>query len=422
MQTLAQFQLLADDGNQNVNADGNPNLSLHSIGRSPIEIANSQVLFDPLEEEFYLPAAFVELGDGNGRQGKMIGQENKMALLFDIEEVNASQTFWIILMRIEASQTADLVGAHSALFVDGQGLVTNKVEIVLGSNHEESVSLVDGVKSGKVQVTAIHDVKSPRLDEKFVQDIDVVELSLGNLDKTGNRSSQIEQRMKFDRCFGSPKSGPSEQTQTQIDGGRIQSVNRFFHEHAKVLVGIQPSRMADEILSQIGINSPVPLFVGARQIHARHIATNPQTIKLAPSRTQTSLDVAQAFPIGQLGEAHAQKLIPTTESLNLVHAPISIDATFELLWMNPLHQLRKNGRLSVHEPILQSVPTPRSMSASSNRSHLKFFVCCSSIESCYEFFSKQRDNSDAMYKIFPYNVLKRDTSAGKIGPQKTVVD
>lgn len=354
VQTLAQFQLLANDGNQNVNTDGDPDLGLHGVDRGSIETANPQVLLDPLEEQFDLPSALVELGDGEGWQSKMIGQKNQMSLLLDIEEVDASQTFRIISLRVEASQSSNLVGTHTGDFVDWAGLVTNENQVVFGPDHEEGHGLVDSIEPCKIQVSAIHDIEGSGLDDQLVENVHVVEFSLGNGNETGNWPSQVQQGMELDRGFGSSKPGPAKQAQTQIDGGRIQSVNRFVQLDPEIFGGIEPARLADKMLGQIGINSPIPLFVGTRQIHARHMAADPQTVKLTSPRTQTSFDVAQAFPIGQLSKAHTQKLIPATEPLNFVHAPISIDVAFELLRMNPLHQLRKNGRLNVHEPILRS--------------------------------------------------------------------
>jgi hypothetical protein len=37
------------------------------------ESFDAQMLFDPLEEQLYLPAAFIECCDGQGRQGSVIG-------------------------------------------------------------------------------------------------------------------------------------------------------------------------------------------------------------------------------------------------------------------------------------------------------------------------------------------------------------
>ena len=67
LQDFAQIQLdlefSLDNSYQDINADGNPDLGLHSILGDPKKCLDSQVLLDPLEEDFYLPAALVKLSN-----------------------------------------------------------------------------------------------------------------------------------------------------------------------------------------------------------------------------------------------------------------------------------------------------------------------------------------------------------------------
>ena len=57
-------ELFADDGNQDINADGNPDLGLDCVFGVAIETFDVEVLFDPFEEEFDSPAGTIELSDG----------------------------------------------------------------------------------------------------------------------------------------------------------------------------------------------------------------------------------------------------------------------------------------------------------------------------------------------------------------------
>jgi hypothetical protein len=54
-------------------------------------------------------------------------------------------------------------------------------------------------------------------------------------------------------------------------------------------------------------------------------------IEFPLSRTEASLDVPEAFPIGQLSESHAEKLVPTREVFDLVVAVVSLDAFLEFV-------------------------------------------------------------------------------------------
>src|SRR5437763_1433183 len=57
---------LFDDRYQDVDRDGDPDLSLDRILGSPEESLDAQMLLDPLEEKLHLPAAFVERANRSG--------------------------------------------------------------------------------------------------------------------------------------------------------------------------------------------------------------------------------------------------------------------------------------------------------------------------------------------------------------------
>jgi len=71
-QTQLDFQFLLDNRHQNINADGNPDLSLHRVLGSAEKCFDSQILLDPFEKYFYLPAALVKLSDSQSRQCKIV--------------------------------------------------------------------------------------------------------------------------------------------------------------------------------------------------------------------------------------------------------------------------------------------------------------------------------------------------------------
>ena len=66
-----QGEPLLDDGDEDVDRDGDPDLGLHGIFGCPEEPLDPQMLLDPFEEQFDLPAALVERADGRGRQPEL---------------------------------------------------------------------------------------------------------------------------------------------------------------------------------------------------------------------------------------------------------------------------------------------------------------------------------------------------------------
>ena len=67
------MQTLLDDGNENVNRDRDPDLSLDGILRGAVESFDPKMLFDPTEKDFNLPARFVEQCYRQCRQIEIIG-------------------------------------------------------------------------------------------------------------------------------------------------------------------------------------------------------------------------------------------------------------------------------------------------------------------------------------------------------------
>ena len=60
-ETAIDVELLFDDRHEQVDADGNPDLRLHSILACSVESLDAQVLLDPLEEDLNVPSTLVQL-------------------------------------------------------------------------------------------------------------------------------------------------------------------------------------------------------------------------------------------------------------------------------------------------------------------------------------------------------------------------
>ncbi len=60
VEAVGQLAFLFGDGDQQICADGSPDLTADGIGRASEEMSQAKVLFDPAEEQFDLPSAAVE--------------------------------------------------------------------------------------------------------------------------------------------------------------------------------------------------------------------------------------------------------------------------------------------------------------------------------------------------------------------------
>ena len=200
------------------------------------------MLFDPFKKQFDLPTTFVELRDHERRQHKVVRQKHKPFAGFDVEVMNSSQRFGIRLRRFDARQHNRLVAAKTGRLVDDPRLPTLGIEVLFGACQEECGLLVQPVQTRIVDVRLVHDVERARFDRQFVQDVYVVHFSVRNAKKTGDIAAQIEQRVKLDGSLPASKRGPGKQRETQIDGRRIESIDRPFQIDFERLVAIKFSR------------------------------------------------------------------------------------------------------------------------------------------------------------------------------------
>ncbi len=108
------MKLFFENGDQDVGRYGTPDLGLHRVLARAQKFLYSQVLLDPFEEQLHLPALLVKRGDGQRRQGRIIGQKNQCLSCLGIPEANAPQVLGIILRGKKAGHGDRLVANWGA--------------------------------------------------------------------------------------------------------------------------------------------------------------------------------------------------------------------------------------------------------------------------------------------------------------------
>src|ERR1017187_8185754 len=71
-------------------------------------------------------------------------------------------------------------------------------------------------------------------------------------------------------------------------------------------------------------------------------------IKPGLKRPKADFDIAQTFPIGQLSECHAEKLVQAGEALHLVLAAVLRDQAAKFRQGEQIHELGENGATEIH--------------------------------------------------------------------------
>lgn len=74
------MKTFTSDGDNNINSDGNSYLSFYRIFGSAVEGVYSQMLLEPFEEQFDLPATLVKVGNRQWWKKKRINSKRVLLL------------------------------------------------------------------------------------------------------------------------------------------------------------------------------------------------------------------------------------------------------------------------------------------------------------------------------------------------------
>jgi len=99
----------ADDGDQHIDADGDPDLGRYRVLAGSVERLDAQVHLDPAKENLDLPALLVDLRDGQCGQREVVGQKHQSLAGNGIEIADAAQCIRICRGRSDGCQGDSLV-------------------------------------------------------------------------------------------------------------------------------------------------------------------------------------------------------------------------------------------------------------------------------------------------------------------------
>ncbi len=120
--------------------------------------------------------------------------------------------------------------------------------------------------------------------------------------------------MQFHRGIVSSIAGPWKHRQTEVDDGRVEGIHRIRQVDGEGLIDIEHPRGANQAVREVGVDPPVASFVGIRDRRSRDTRSNAEVIQLRLHGPQTRFDIPQAFAVRELGERHAEILIPAREA------------------------------------------------------------------------------------------------------------
>lgn len=141
------------------------------------------MLLYPFEKQFNLPAAPIQLADGDRCQCEVVGQEDQCLARLGILEANSPNRCLEMLLRIKPCHHESLIADQAGTAIDGMRVSSLDLEIGLSMGNEEGAGRVKSMQTLEVEVAAIHDAEGPRLGQKMIQDVDLVHLAVADMDE-----------------------------------------------------------------------------------------------------------------------------------------------------------------------------------------------------------------------------------------------
>ena len=93
----------------------------------------------------------------------------------------------------------------------------------------------------------------------------------------------------------------------------------------------------NELLCEIGIDSPVSDLIGVGQRISRNATEDADVIEFAGMYPQTEFDVAKTLPVGQLGKRHAATLFCTSKRYDFVVTVVASNAVMKDVLRQMIH-------------------------------------------------------------------------------------
>ena len=296
------FQRLPNDRDQHVNADGDPDLRLHRVLARAEKPFDPQVLFDPFEEQFHLPTTPIQVGDGQGGEFEMVGQEHESAFVFDVVERDASECGRVSSRGVDAVECDRRIAAEAGTFIDGSSFARSDDGVLLGADDEEGLARFEAEEAFEIEVAAIQEIEGPGFDGQEVDHVHVVQFSLGNMDETGNASPKIDQSVELDGALTTTKFRPGEEFQAEVDGGGVERVNGLGERGREWFVRIEGSGVADQDVGEVGEDAPIVGAVGIGERAPRNVRAKAGVVAFVFDSMEAGFDVAKTFAVGELSE------------------------------------------------------------------------------------------------------------------------
>lgn len=330
-----------------VGADCDPDLSLNCVFRAPIKRLDTQVLFDPLEEQFDPPPGLINECYGKGWSRKVVGEKDQIFSGFGIAKVDAPQFSFVFFLGDRAAEPDGLITDQTGVFGNRTRFANMETEVAFCPDHKEGPLRIETFQTRVIKVAAIHYINATGFNCDMVKKVHIMNGPLANPYKHRDRAGYGHLRMNLDSRFCRTEVSPREPFKAQVNCRRINGVDHLVEVDFFVIGGIQTLGLPYQNFSDFSVDFPTAVFIGVGNISPRDIPPDAHGITLGVT-VEAGFDVTQTFTESELGEDHGQELITGAEVAAWPWHRVFGNASSELFRIQNISDLGEDQTSIIH--------------------------------------------------------------------------
>lgn len=310
----SRLVVVINDCDEAVGDDCDMDLYAYRIFRLSPELIDTEMLFDPFEEEFHFPAVSVEQCDILGGKVKIVSVINKRSSKV-CGVVNDSPKFGRIVVEVSLSCKPDrLVEKHAVQSIED---VLSHKHLVFGLTFlpydEERAAGMDGEQASEVKVAPVEDITGQGFVNDDIHELGVMHFGRGNSIENRYLSDDVNLGVDSDTGFSAAEVCPKEKRHAEVERGGINSIEpsvqlEFLRETSFLR---KRDHTRSELLEDTRVTNHVCLGYG---VPAGWCFTETEMVRSFSMSGGYIGELPEAFATNQLPEHEHEQMIPVGES------------------------------------------------------------------------------------------------------------
>lgn len=350
----SDFMLVLDDTDETVCDDGNMDLYSDCIFTFTPKRLDSEMLLDPFEEKFDLPAVSVEKSNLRSLEVEVVRVvRERPAEVWSIVD-NPSDCGRIIAGISLAGKADSLVSDDVVLtFKDVIASLNLIVWAKLFPNDEEGSSPLNFIETGKVKIASVKHIACQLFILEPVHGFEIADICIADSVKYRYFRSDVNLRMYLDSGLRASELCPSEYGEAEVNGSGVNSIESSVQfeipGNAELLCS------ADHVGGKLLVDSAISEIVGPRDdIPARSSSPESEMIGAFSMGENYIREFPETGTARKLTEDKHKKMIPMSERPSLCPVVVPLHDTVELSLERSQHLLEYVLPCMHNHPIFDS--------------------------------------------------------------------